>query len=137
MGLENLWGYMFSCFTQYKVAKGSFSRQRFRKLSRTCLIYINTTETVQMWRQNKYNIHLCNSGYKCIQEFCTSENLCLRRVSAKYFFPFSRFSRFFFSIFWLFFKVFGEIFAHYQGSSKNTIRMFILIYRFRKLLNEH
>ena len=60
----------------------------------------------------------------------------LTRVSAKYFFPVSRF-KVFFSIFWLFFKVFGEIFAYFQGSSKNPIRMFISIYRFRKLPNEH
>ena len=35
------------------------------------------------------------------------------------------------------FKVLGEIFAYFQGSSKNPIRPFIPIYKFRKFPNEH
>ena len=53
------------------------------------------------------------------------------------FFPNFQVFKGFFSIFWLFFKVFGEIFAYLQDSSKNPIRMFVSIYWFRKLPNEH
>ena len=54
------------------------------------------------------------------------------RVSAKYFFTVTRFSRSFSHFFGCFSRFLVKFLPIFQGSSKNPIRMFISIYRFQK-----
>ena len=95
-----------------------------------CYIFIGVVQKV---RHLQRGLHEKSDKMKHKEEGVQPKTGCLPNIFSQ----FQGFQGVFFPIFWLFFKVFRKIFAHFQGSSKNSIRMFISIYRFRKLPNEH